>query len=164
MAEEYEVRFIRDAGVEPEQTAPLLHWLAAHGADEFSVTVMALDDMQAPYADAFEDELEEFEKADAVRVLPSSSLGEEPKRPVRLWALDEESLPILLSYLDDGLFELAPGPDGWLEDLAIFRKGELVLGVVSHEREGVLRLTAREHEQVAALGIRATREAEWISY
>ncbi|MHB0949566.1 MAG: hypothetical protein ACYC3Q_15975 [Gemmatimonadaceae bacterium] len=164
MAGDYEVRFIRDDGVEPELVAPLLQWLVARGADEFTVTVMALEDMQAPFADAFEDELEEFEKADAVRMLPSSSFGEEPTRSVRLWALDEESLPILLSYLEDGLFELAPGPDGWLEDLAIFRKGELVLGVVSHEREGVLRLTAREHEQVAALGVRATREAEWISY
>lgn len=164
MAEEYEVRYIRDDGVEPEQTPALLRWLVARGADEFSVTVMALEDMHAPFADAFEDELEEFEKADAVRMLPSSSLGEEPKRSVRLWALDEESLPIVLSYLEDGLFELAPGPDGWLEDFAIFRKGELVLGIVSHEREGVLRLTAREHEEVAKLGVRATRDAEWISY
>lgn len=164
MAGEYEVRYVREDGLEPPVAVALLRWLVAHGADEFSVTVMALEDMQAPFVDGFEDELEEFEKADEVRRLPASSLGEEPVRGVRLWALDEESLPILLSYMEDGPFELAPGPDGWLEDLAIFRRKELVFAVVSHEREGVLRLTAPEHKAVAALGVRAEKEPLWISY
>lgn len=148
-----EARRISEHTVRPEQTATLLRYLVARGADEFTITVMALHDTLAPFADAFEDELGRFERPMAPRPVLTSEAPRERVRPVRRWTLNEQSLARLLTFLDDGLFHSPAGPDGWLEDLAIYRRGELVLGVTSHERDGVLRLTPDEHHELAALGI-----------
>jgi len=58
---------------------------------------------------------------------------------------------------DSGVFDSPAGPDRWREDLTIYRQGELVIGLVSHEQEGVLRLTPQEHGVVAGLDIRSAR-------
>jgi len=159
-----EVRYVSEHGLCGERGPRLLRYLLAHGADEFSITVMALQDTQAPFADAFEDELGAYERPVARRRVVTDADGNDFARPVRLWTLNEESLQRVLSFLADGLFNGPAGPDGWLEDLAIYRAGELVLGLVSHENEGVLRLTQQEHADVAALGIRSERDAEWIGH
>ncbi|MEO7359650.1 MAG: hypothetical protein ABI120_04930, partial [Gemmatimonadaceae bacterium] len=88
----------------------------------------------------------------------------EPTRAVRLWTYNAHSLTRLLSFLDSGLFHCPAGPDGWLEDLTIYRRGELALGIVSHEQAGALRLTAQEHADVARLGVSTTPTAECIRY
>jgi hypothetical protein len=85
-------------------------------------------------------------------------------RSVRLWTYNEESLERLLSFVDSGLFHWPAGPDGWFEDLTVYRHGELLLGLVSHEREGVLRLTSQELVEVAALDIPFETKAECIGY
>ena len=76
-------------------------------------------------------------------------------REVRRWTLCDESIAALLPFLARGVLHHAPAPDGWLDDLAVYRDGELLLGIVSHEREGVLRLRDDEHAAVAALGVRS---------
>ncbi|MEO7360596.1 MAG: hypothetical protein ABI120_09705, partial [Gemmatimonadaceae bacterium] len=53
-----ETRYVLENALDGAHSAELLRYLLAHGADEFSVTVMALQDTQAPFADAFEDELD----------------------------------------------------------------------------------------------------------
>jgi hypothetical protein len=159
-----EVRYVFDHGLRGEHGPRLLRYLLEHGADEFSITVMALQDTAAPFADAFEDELAPYQCPVSRRRVLTASTPTDFVRPVRLWSFNEASLERLLSFLDEGLFHLPAGPDGWLEDLAVYRRGELLLGLVSHEREGVLRLTADEHREVAALGIASEATAEWISY
>lgn len=131
----------------------MLQYLFDRGADEFSITVMALQDTQAPFADAFEDELGPFERDAAMREVVSAGVELGTVRPVRLWSLDRESLARLLTFFDDGLFHSPAGPDGWLENLAIYRAGVLVFGIMSHEREGVLQLAPDEYAAIAALGI-----------
>ena len=159
-----EVRYLREPGVRGPLGPALLRFLLECGADEFSITVMALHDTQAPFADAFEDELEPY----ALPLAPRRTIGAPAPtglvRPIRLWTLNAASLERLISFLDDGLFLSPPGPDGWLEDLAIYRRGELVFGIVSHEQEAVLRLTAAEHAEVAVLGIPTALTADEISY
>lgn len=159
-----EVRYMSESGLRGDRGSRLLRYLIDHGADEFSITVMALQDTPAPFADAFEDELGPYELSVASRRVVADAESTGATRPVRLWALDDASFPRLLSFLDDGLFHCPPGPDGWLEDLAVYRRGELVLGIVSHEREGVLRLTPREHADVAALDIPSEPTASSISF
>ena len=51
----------------------LIRYLLAHGADELSITVMALQDTQAPFADAFEDELGPYERPAAMRRVVGSA-------------------------------------------------------------------------------------------
>lgn len=159
-----EVRYVFEHGLRDDRGPRLLRYLLDHGADEFSVRVMTLQDVQAPFADAFEDELGPYERPMARRRVLAASTPADLERHVRLWSLTEATLERLLSFLDEGLFHSPAGPDGWLEDLTIYRRGELVLGLVSHEREGVLRLTGEEHAHLAALDISSRVTAEWIEY
>ena len=142
----------------------LLRFLLEQSSDEFSIAVMALQDTPAPFADAFDDELEPYERPAARRRVIVDADHPDLTRSVRLWTFNEESLEKLLSFLDSGLFLSPAGPDGWLENLTLYRRGELVLGLVSHEKEGVLRLTRQELAEVAALGIPFEPTAEWIGY
>jgi hypothetical protein len=48
---------------------------------------------------------------------------------------------------------------GWLEDFAIYRCGEVILGVVSHEGLVVLRLTEREQGEFSDLKIESHETA-----
>jgi hypothetical protein len=159
-----EVRYVFHAGLRGERGLQLLRYLLDQGADEFSIRVMALHDTAAPFADAFEDELGPFEHSVAARRVVADDGAHDRTRAVRLWSFTAESLARLSSFLDDDIVHCPPGPDGWLEDLTIYRRGELVLGLVSHEREGVLRLTAPELDAIAARGIPFERTAESIRY
>lgn len=159
-----EARYILERSLQGERVAHLLRYLQERGADEFSITVMALQDTLAPYADAFEDELGPYERPAAIRRGPRTAESVGVPRSIRLWTFNEASLVRLLSFMDTGGFHWPAGPDGWLEDLTIYRRGELVLGLVSSEREGVLRLTRQEHAEVVALGIASQSTAEGIEY
>jgi hypothetical protein len=159
-----EVRYVTEHGLRGERGPRLLRFLLEHGADEFSITVMALQDTPAPFVDAFEDELGPHERPAALRRVLMDAESLDRTRDVRLWAFNPGSLARLLSFVDEGLFHWQAGPDGWLEDLTIYRRGELALALVSHEREGVLRLTPQEHAEVAALGIPSGQTAERIGY
>lgn len=159
-----EVRYVSEQSIHGERAPRLLRYLLAHGADEFSITVLALQDTQAPFADAFEDELGAYERpAAARRVLTAAEAGD-VTRTVRLWAFNEASLARLLSFMDTGLLHWPAGPDGWLEDLTVYRAGELALGLVSHAHEGVLRVTRKEHADLAALDIPSEPTAGRIEY
>ncbi len=146
-----EVRYVFEHSLRDERGPRLLRYLLEHGADEFSITVMALQDTQAPFADAFEDELGPYERPAVSRRVITDTDGGDATRTVRLWTLNEASLTRLMSFIDTGLFHWPAGPDGWLEDLTIYRRGELMLGLLSNERKGVLCLTPMEHDDVAAL-------------
>ena len=159
-----EVRYVSERSLRDERGPRLLRYLLEHGADEFSITVMALQDTQAPFADAFEDELGPYERPAASRRVLARTAANVVQRTVRLWSFHEQSLARLLSFVDTGLFHWPPGPDGWLEDLTIYRRGELILGLVSHELEGVLRLTRSEHNAVAAFGISSDTAADSIGW
>lgn len=159
-----EVRYVFEHSVRGERGPRLLRYLLAHGADELSITIMALQDTPAPFADAFEDELGPYERPAARRRVVSDADKHDMTRSVRLWTFNEESLKRLLTFYDRGLFHSPPGPDGWLEDLTIYRRGELILGLVSDEQEGVLRLTRDELADVAALDIPFASTAEWIGF
>ena len=158
------VRYVFEHSLRGERAPKLLRYLLARGADEFSITVMALQDTPAPFADAFEDELGPFERPVARRRVLVDADGSDFARSVRLWTFNERSLERLLSFLDTSVFHCPAGPDGWLENLTLYRQGELVLGLVSDEQEGVLRLTPSELAEVAALGVPFETTAEWIGF
>jgi hypothetical protein len=164
MSAPLESRLLVPDSVPGALTPALLRWLLAAGADELTVTVLAFAGERAEVADGFEDALEPYALPLARRRVLVDADGPGSTREVRRWRLSAASLEAFLPFVSRGLFHCAPGPAGWLEDLAINRDGELMLGVLSSQQEGTLRLSADEHAAVARLGVRSTAADEWVGY
>ena len=70
----------------------------------------------------------------------------------------------LRPFFPAGLFTYPAGEwiTGCIENPTIYRAGQIMLAIVSHEREGVLELTSEEQRAVATLGIATRANAEWV--
>ena len=73
-------------------------------------------------------------------------------RDTERWTLNEASVAALKEALPEGLFQYDATQDGWFEDPILYRDGELMLGVLSHEAFAVLRLTDLEAVELEAAG------------
>jgi hypothetical protein len=140
----------------------LARWCVEHGADEFTVRVLCAEG-EGTRADQFEDTFDERFIATEPRRVPTAP-DEDPVQPVRLWRADEDALQSLRSFLPDGLFTHRVDPHGWLEDLALFRDDQLMLGVVTHQREGMVRVTADELRELERIGFDFAAEAAAIRF
>jgi hypothetical protein len=78
--------------------------------------------------------------------------GQEYVRATERWSLTMESLHALPSLFPRGPFDYPFGTPAWCEDLTFYRDGKLLLGIVSHESWGLLRVTDIEAAQLAAAG------------
>jgi hypothetical protein len=140
----------------------LARWCVEHGADEFTVRVLCAEG-QGTRADQFEDTFDDrFITTDLRRVV--RALEDEPARQLRLWRLDEDALQALHAFLPDGLFTHRVDPHGWLEDPMLFRGGQLMLGVVTHQREGMVRVTTDELRELERIGFDFSPEATAIRF
>ena len=150
-----ETRSLDASTLRARESRRLLAWALERGADEFSISVMAMQGVDAPHADAFEDALAPWESASASRrvLYGGDADGRERRREVRLWRLTPISLALLEEFLPDGLFTYDTRERGWFEDPLVYRRGELLLGVITHEREGVILVTPEEAANLAALGV-----------
>jgi hypothetical protein len=83
---------------------------------------------------------------------------------VRLWQLTDHSVAALRTFLPGGLFTNVVDPAGWLEDPIVYRNGEPMLGVVTHEQEGLLRATAEELRELETLGFDFERSGASIEF
>jgi hypothetical protein len=157
-------RFIAASDVTPDQTWRLLEWCAQHGADEFTVAMLALEGSSATFLGEAEAALKPFERPTALRRALTVLVGRPAVQPTKLWSLNAESIAILKRLFTEGLFTYPTSEweVGCLEDPAFYRDGGVMLGVVSHEREGVLSLTESEQAQVAALKIPTRDRPQWI--
>lgn len=147
---------IAAADATPDELWRLLDWCIAHGADELTIEVMALVGTPAPLADAFEDALAPWELAPAIRpILESTTAPIYPGR-VRLWSLGPQTVELLRRFLPGGPLTHGAhgvGEAGWLENLALYRGGELLFGAVTHEGEALLRAGPEERADLERLGL-----------
>lgn len=164
MVERIQSRHISAEGFRAGVTPRLMRWLISAGVDEFTLTVMGIHGEIAADADAFEDAIEPFVLGLERRRVLSDADGQGSTREVRLFTFNDASVDALLPYIAGDLFHNVASPDGWLEDFACYRAGELVLGVVTHLQEGTMRLTATEHAEVADMGISSSESDEWVGY
>jgi len=127
----------------PEETWRLLQWCREHGADEFAVSLY--DMTPDPLAPSFR-----------ARSRREGISGREQWYDTDLYRLDGESVERLRTLFASGLFQVpAWGSDtGWVENPTFYRNGELMLCVVSHEGYGELRVSQRERESLARIGLR----------
>ena len=135
------------------ESTRLLAWAVAHGADQFTLDVRAIGGIEAPLADAYEDVFGEWETTPARRRVLYRWTAPDCTREVRLWTLTAESLALLEPFFPDGLFTHGVHERGWLEDPLFYRNGEFLLGVITHEREGLIRVTPDEERELIELGI-----------
>ena len=116
---------------------------------------MSLRGSAAPLLARAEEELRPFQLRDEKRVLMTVLAGEPQEQPTRLWRMSAASISALQGIFTDGLFDypLADWDSGWCEDPTFYREGAVMLGVVSHEGEGLLTVSESEHAEVQGLGI-----------
>jgi hypothetical protein len=82
----------------------------------------------------------------------SGPTADELTRPTDLWELDHGSLRVLQQLLPAGLMQYEPRDDAWFENPVLYRDGDLMLGVLSHEAFAVLRVSESEAGELAAAG------------
>ena len=141
--------------IEAKASWQLVRWCLRKGATEFTLAGVHVGDRDSSSVPLFRT----FNQLTAHHALPaaprehlSKMLNEEWERETELWRLNEETILALQQVLPDGIFSYSVGDEGWFEDLAIYRQGALMLGVISHEREGFLRVTEAEKAELESAG------------
>lgn len=148
----------------PERSWELLAWCQASGADAFSISFVGTDAASPLASDPLWRALQPFGKGRVnVQVLAHFPGGDGPLPTREVWALTPETLALLREHLSGGLFMSPANAQAvWLEDPLFYRGGELMLGIVSHEGEGVLLLTSLEAAELAAAGFPTRDRAGWL--
>jgi hypothetical protein len=152
-------RYFRDDDLTPGQFWQLCAWWQAQGADEFTVALIGTTTPDSVGWAPLEARLAPFVRPPARREHLSARSEAKFTREAELWALTPESLAALPALFPDGPFQYDISRAGWAEDLLLYRRDELVLGVISHEDWGIVRGTAPEFERLVAAGF-SLRDAQ----
>jgi len=154
-------RFIFKDDFTGQQSWNLLDWCVMHGADEFNLAMLSLHDSRAPFLDRAERLLEGFVLPPAPREFV---IGDPLVREAPRWLLSSESLVALKQLFPEGLFMYPTSgwEDGCIEDPTFYRRGALLLGVVSHENEGRLSITEAELADLEQAGYQMFEQSKWL--
>jgi hypothetical protein len=149
--------YLRDADFDSVSSWRILSWCLANGADEFTI------DGESSTLSSFYEAVEPYRLPNGVRRRSSALRSEDLDRSTELWQLNSSTIAAIQSALHDGLFTYQVSMSGWLEDLTLYRSGEIVLAIVTHEHEGFLWVTDMECAELRNLdGIVLHETAEWI--
>ena len=152
------------ADVSAAATWRLLAWCRAHGAAEFTVDGIATGPGPHAIYTEFDRLADPHKLPPAVRRRLSGPSGGDLVRATDLWALNDETETLLRSVFPGGLFHDAHRAEAWFEDPTVYRAGEVVLGVITHESEGVLRVTPDERLELDRLGVPYHSTGRWVGY
>jgi hypothetical protein len=143
----------------------LLDWCLARGADTFTVSVVGTQPAFEQYGNLLDQRLTRYAvPATRIPAVPEGQSGARWASPQQLWGLTSASAEILWSELGGGLLTYYSNKEAWLEDPALYRGQELMLGVVSHECEGVLRIRPEEQLLLDEADIPYRRAGERVEY
>ncbi len=129
----------------------LARWCQSHGADDWTVHWISVEGEPDP-AEHFDAVMHAYYIGRADRVTGTAYHKGDFVRFVDLWQLTVALMVALQEFLADGLFTYDPGRNGWIEDPVFYRKGEMMLGIVSHEGYGLLRVTEQEQQELEKAG------------
>ena len=127
--------------------------------------MMALQGREAPNLDLLEGDLTPHSLGVLKREHLLAFSRSELVRATHVWRLNGETEAILRRTFTNGLFEYpaSESAGGWVEDPLVYRDGELVFGIVSHESEGMLRLPEDEFSALEKeLALVLHDRSEWI--
>jgi hypothetical protein len=156
-------RFFSLDDLTAEQGWELLSWCRRQGADEFTLTGLVAP-KESLRMRAFFAQLDQHARAPAPRRLLSAPVGESFTRQVSLWTLSPETESLLREAWLPGFVSREYNVDLWLEDLAVYRDGELMMAVLSHENGGVLRVTELELQELRRIGFPDRDAVPWVGY
>ena len=123
------------------------------GASEFTIDFLSSNPSRAADRwEQFDEVTRPLALGKAKRERMSGRTADDLSRPTERWTLNETSISALKEALAEGFFQYDPLQDGWFEDPILYRDGELMLGVLSHEAFAVLRLTDSETQKLDAAG------------
>ena len=142
----------------------LVQWCLSQGADEWTISQVTVQKENTPLFDQFDAATAALRRPTVVREHLTAYQHNEFTRPADLWTLTHAAFPVLKEFLPLGLFAYEIGPEGWFKDLIVYRRGELMLGVVSHEQEGVLRVTEAERTLLIKQGFSFRLHSSYIGY
>jgi hypothetical protein len=150
----------------PEKSWDLVDWCHRHGADEFTLSIVGTVPEINELGDAFDLATGPFLLPEGQRRMLSKQRGEGWIRRVPLWRLNQDSIDALRRLLRHGVFSgyYESSGSAWYEDLMLYRAAELMLGVVSHEREGIVRVVQNEKDELDAQGFVLRPKGEWVGY
>lgn len=145
-------RVIHSTDYSPELGWRLCDWCRARGAQTFALEIMGTAaEGDAVYVER-ERPIRRFRLPARERERLTAMPDEDLTRLTELWSLSADSLRVLPELFPDGMFEWSSDATAWCEDLTLYRDETLLLGIVSHEGLGVLRVTEQEAAQLAAAG------------
>ena len=146
-------RFLVPSEYSPADTWRLLDWCRELGADEFTIDYDSVDSVIVGkvWAD-FDAAVRGFNRGKKNRERMSGKTVDDLRRYTDVWQLNDETVRALTSALPSGLLQYDPQEDAWFEDPVFYRDGELMLGVLSHEAFGVLRIGESESSLLSAAG------------
>ena len=131
----------------------LVEWCRGIGANEFTVDFLSSTPTRAAdRREQFDEGVRSLTLGEAMRERMSGRTADDLVRATERWALNETSIDALRDALPQGIFEYDPRPEGWFENPILYRDGELVLGVLSHEAFAILRLATSEAADFDAAG------------
>jgi hypothetical protein len=136
-------------------TWPILQWASRIGADEFSYECLGGRTPRPVRCEQVETVLLPFHKGHQHRPTLTMRATDVGARLVPLWRLDQMSLAIMRDLIwPDGILADHQGEDaGWLEDLTIYRRGELLLGAITHEHTLAIEASDEEFAALRAGGL-----------
>jgi hypothetical protein len=105
-----------------------------------------------------------FTLGEHVRRLMSGRTVDDLIRPTELWTLNEPTIKALRDAFPLGFLQYYPADDGWLEDLVLYRDGELMLGAITHEGAAVLRVSPDESAAFTEAGFPSHDQLPYIGY
>ncbi len=124
--------YLRREDYPPDLGWRLLDWCLARGADEFGLAFLGPPYLPNTAWAVVDELLATFRRRVA-------SAGDR-------WRLTAETVAVLHSVLAGGLFAFTPGESS-LQDLTVYRGGDVLLRIVTGEGEGMLQL--RDDEESA---------------
>jgi hypothetical protein len=131
----------------------LVEWCMTLGANEFTIDFLSSKPSGAGDRwEQFDELVRPLSLGEAKLERMSGRTADDLSRPTARWALNETSISALKDALAQGFFQYDPWQDGWFEDPILYRDGELLLGVLSHEAFAVLRITDSESQELDAGG------------
>ena len=146
-------RYLAPADFTAEESWRLVEWCREIGADEFTVDCVGSDARaEATTRQPFEKLVNPFSRGEETRERMSGATADDLTRSTRLWEMNPVTIEALRLALPNGLLSYDPEGSGWFEDPILYREGNLLLGVLSHEAFAVLRLSVVESMRLSAAG------------